>query len=105
MADSVFQYFMNIEYAEYVLEKMIHKSKKLTYISEIHDIDLKDEWLEYRRSSMENYDQIYQGLDKMFYSRKWFVDIANKNHRNVIFTQSVNAEYWNSKYIFNCFIY
>lgn len=104
MADSVFQYFENINYAETVLEKMIHKSRKVTYLSEIHDVTLKDEWLEYRRSSMENYDQIYEGLDKTFYSKEWITDIARRNYKKVIFSKGNNPEYWNSKYVFHCFI-
>ena len=105
MADSVFQYFSGEEYAEDVLGKMILKSKKIVYISEIHDISLREEWLEYRRQSMENYDQVYEGLDKMFYSKDWILDIAKKHNRQVIFTKSDNPEYWNSRYIFNCFIF
>lgn len=105
MADSVFQYFSGEEYAEDVLGKMLLKSKKIVYISEIHDITLREEWLEYRRQSMENYDQVYEGLDKMFYSKDWILDIAKKHNRQVIFTKSDNPEYWNSRYIFNCFIF
>lgn len=105
MADSVFQYFDSKEYAENVLTKMILKSSKVVYISEIHDINLREEWLAYRRSSMENYDQIYKGLDKMFYSRDWIISIAESNGKQAFFSRSENPEYWNSKYVFNCFIY
>ena len=105
MADSVFQYFDSHEYADSVLNKMILKSNKAVYISEIHDMELKEEWLAYRRKSMENYDQIYEGLDKLFYSRDWFSDIARKNNRQAVFTKGENPEYWNSKYAFNCFIF
>lgn len=105
MADSVFQYFSGEEYAEDVLHKMIMKSNKIVYISEIHDVNLKEEWLAYRRQSMENYDQVYEGLDKIIYSKEWIVDIAKKHNRQVIFTKSDNPEYWNSRYIFNCFIF
>lgn len=105
IADSVFQYFGSLEYADNILNKMILKSKKAVYISEIHDIDLREEWLEHRRNSMENYDQIYEGLDKLFYSRQWIRDIAEKNGRQVIFYKNDNPEYWNSRYVFNCFIF
>lgn len=105
MADSVFQYFGSREYAKDILEKMILKSNKVVYISEIHDMDLQKEWLEYRRKSMDNYDQIYEGLGKMFYSREWIDDIAKKFGKQTSFTKSNNPEYWNSKYVFNCFIF
>lgn len=104
MADSVFQYFGSLDYAQNILNKMICKSNKVVYISEIHDITLRTEWLEYRRRSLDNYDQIYEGLDKMFYSKDWLSDIAKKHNKRTIFTNSKNPEYWNSKYVFNCFI-
>ena len=105
MADSVFQYFGSQEYAESILNKMISKADKAVYLSEIHDIKLREEWLEYRRRSMENYDQIYHGLDKMFYSRDWLTNIAEKRGRQAVFFKSENPEYWNSRYVFNCFIF
>ena len=105
MADSVFQYFSGEEYAEDILNKMILKSNKMVYISELHDITLREEWLAYRRKSMEDYDQVYKGLDKMFYSKEWITAIAARHNKQVIFTKGDNPEYWNSKYIFNCFIF
>lgn len=105
MADSVFQYFGSQEYAENILNKMILKANKAVYISEIHDIGLRDEWLENRRSAMENYDQIYEGLDKMFYSKDWISAIARGSGKQVVYTKNNNSEYWNSKYVFNCFIF
>lgn len=105
MSDSVFQYFESIDYAEVVLRKMICKADKLVYIGELHDSRLKEEWLENRRKSMENYDEVYAGLSKMFYSREWIENIAKEFNRQVYFDISDNKEYWNSKYIFNCYIY
>lgn len=105
MADSVLQYFSSEEYAQDVLNKMILKSNKIVYISELHDITLREEWLAYRRKSMDDYDQIYEGLDKMFYSKEWITDIATRHNKQVRFTKGNNPEYWNSKYIFNCFIF
>lgn len=42
---------------------------------------------------------------KIFYSKDWVLDIAQKNGKQVLFSQSENLEYWNSKYVFNCFIF
>lgn len=105
MGGAIFQYFGDRDYAEDVLNKMIHKSEKIVYISELHDIELEEEWLAYRRKSMENYDQIYEGLGKMFYSREWISDIARENGKQIVFTKRDNPEYWNSRYEFNCFIF
>ncbi len=81
------------------------KAVKVVYIVELHDMALKEEWPSYRRSSMKDYDRIYEGLDKTFYSRKWVMDIAERNHKKVLFTSSENSEYWNSRFVYNCFIY
>ncbi len=105
MAGAVFQYFDSLDYAGTVLDKMIQKSEKIVYISELHDLELQEEWLAYRRASMENYDQIYEGLGKLFYSREWILDIADRHGKQAVFTKCDNPEYWNSKYEFNCFIF
>lgn len=104
MAESVFQYFTDIEYAEDVLRKMISKSNTITYLGEIHDATLQEEWLENRRKNTKDHDKIYQGLDKMFYRKEWIEKIACEYGKKVIYTNVENEEYWNSKYIFNCFI-
>lgn len=105
MADSVFQYFDGIDYAETVLRKMLSKADKIVYLGELHDSNLESEWLENRRKAMENYDVIYSGLPKMFYSRDWVEDIAKEYGRKVFFTVADNEEYWNSSYLFNCYIF
>lgn len=105
MADSVFQYFGSLEYAEDILNKMLLKAGKAVYVSEIHDITLRDEWISCRRASMEDYDRIYDGLDKMFYAKEWFSDMAGRHKKQAVFTKSENPEYWNSRYVFNCFIF
>ena len=105
MSDSVFQYFEGLDYAETVLRKMLLKANKLVYIGELHDSSMKEKWLESRRKSMENYDKIYEGLPKMFYSREWISHIAEDYNKKTCFTTWDNQEYWNSKYLFNCYIY
>lgn len=105
MADSVFQYFDGIDYAETVLRKMLSKADKIVYLGELHDSNLKSEWLENRRKAMKNYDEIYSGLPKMFYSRDWVEDISKEYGRKVFFTVPDNEEYWNSSYLFNCYIF
>lgn len=79
MADSVFQYFDDIVYAEAVLRKMLVKANEMVYLGELHDSSQKEEWLEYRRKSMRNYDAVYLGLPKMFYSKDWIRHIDRKS--------------------------
>lgn len=105
MADSVFQYFSDLDYAGTVLRKMLQKADKLVYLGELHNKDSEAEWLAARRKAMENYDEIYKGLGKLFYRKKWLEDIAAEFGKSVLFTASENPEYWNSQYIFNCYMY
>ena len=74
-------------------------------MGELHDAEKQYEWLANRRKLMVNYDEVYAGLDKLFYSKEWLMNIATEYKRSIEFTVSKNPEYWNGKYIFNCFIY
>lgn len=105
MADSVFQYFDELDYAETVLRKMLSKTNKIIYLGELHDEQLKEDWLAHRHAAMKNYDEIYAGLPKMFYNREWLRKIAEEYHKKVCFTTLENKEYWNSKYLFHCYMY
>ena len=87
MADSVFQYFDDIVYAEAVLRKMLVKANEMVYLGELHDSSQKEEWLEYRRKSMRNYDAVYLGLPKMFYSKDWIRHIEEEyNKKSVLYS-------------------
>lgn len=105
LADSVFQYFPDKEYAEEVLRKMIKKANRVVYLGELHDEERENDWLENRRKQMNNYDEVYAGLDRLFYSKEWLSNVASECKKSIEFTVSENTEYWNSKYIFNCYIY
>ena len=84
---------------------MIEKSVKLTYLGEIHNKELEEELMEYRRKTIENYDERYKGLNKLFLRKDWVENIAREYNKKVIFTEVDNPEYMNGKYDFNCYIY
>ena len=104
MSESVFQYFESLEYAEIVLRKMICKAKKLVYLGEIHDKKFEQELLDYRRRTIENYDEKYAGLNKLFFEKEWIEKIASEYGKKVKYSYIDNPEYINGKYEFNCFI-
>ena len=87
------------------MDKMIAKASKLVVLCEIHDLDKKEECLSYRKSIMEDYDSKYEGLDKLFLSKKWIGDKAAANGKRVCFTENVSDVYRNSRYIYNAYIY
>lgn len=105
ISESVFQYFNSYEYAEAVVERMLDKANKLIYIGEISDIEFMEEQLKARRAKIENYDELYKGLERRYYSKEWFEKLADKSGRKIKFTYSQNMEYVNSKYLFNCYMY
>lgn len=104
-SDGVFPYFSDEAYGEAVMEKMIEKAQKAIIILEVFDKTMKAECEEHRRSMMDDYDEKYAGLDKMFYDRDMFRRFAKKHNCGIKFGDVKNEQYWNSRYLFNCFIY
>ncbi len=105
MSESVFQYFDSLDYADEVIRKMMEKSRKLVYIGEIHDKVYEEQLMDYRRKTIEDYDTKYAGLNKLFFEKNWFENIARSYGRSVSFSKVYNPEYINGGYIFNCYIY
>lgn len=105
IADSVFAYFPNEEYGRKVLKKMYDKAKSQIILLEIFDKDLENACNEYRRASVEDYEKKYAGLNKIFYPRQMFIDFAKKYGCKIKFTEVKNDYYWNSRYMYNCYIY
>lgn len=104
LADSVFQYFQSTGYGMSVLEKMWKKAKKSVVITEIHDEEMKEEHLQYRRQCVENYDEKYRGLDKTFYTRDMFLKFAERVGARCELDKPQNDLYWNNKYVFDCYL-
>lgn len=104
-SEGVFAYFPNEEYGEIVLQKMYQKARKLIMISEVFDKDMQSECERHRRELFDNYDEKYKGLDKVFYKREMFIQFAEKHNCRIKFDSIDNEYYWNSKYLFNCYLY
>ena len=100
-SDSVFVYFNDIEYAKNVLEKMHQKAKKAILITEVYDKSKEQECLNYRRSQIDNYDEKYKWLEKLFFDKKFFEDFAKEHNLKIKFFDVKNKYYWNSKYMFS----
>lgn len=103
-SDSVFAYFPDEEYGSVVLEKMYDKAEKMVVLMEIFDKELEEDCISHRKKMIDDYDNKYQGLEKVFYPKDMFIKFAEKNHCEVKFTKVENEYYWNSKYLFNCIL-
>ncbi len=106
LADSVFQYFTSPEKGYNVLQKMFDKSNKMVIITELHDKAMEEEHLAYRRSMVENYDELYKGLEKTFYERDRFLDFPK--HTDMQCTCEIvrpnNDKYWNNRFVFDFYL-
>lgn len=65
----------------------------------------EEEFLAYRRSHIENYDEKYKGLGKLFISRDFFTRFAERENLTITFTQTNLSGYWNNEFVFNVFMY
>ena len=103
ISHSVFHYFTDLEYAEDVIKKMLLKSTKSIGIFDLNNKSKKSEYHQIRKGKMDKheYSKKYEGLDHLFYEKKWFEEIAEKNAVKIkIFDQNFK-DYSNSKLRFN----
>ncbi len=100
-SDSVFVYFTDMEYAKEVLEKMNQKANKAIMVTEVYDKSKEEECINYRKSQIENYEEKYKWLGKLFFDKKFFEDFAKEHNLKIKFFDVNNKYYWNSKYMFS----
>jgi len=107
LSNSVFFYFKSYEYAEVVLEKMVKKSIKCTAILEVNDFAKKEKSMAIRRGylSEQDYEKKYNGLEHLYYEKKWFLNFAKKNNLRIEIQQQNIKNYQNNQYRFNVFMY
>jgi histidinol-phosphate/aromatic aminotransferase/cobyric acid decarboxylase-like protein/choline kinase/trans-aconitate methyltransferase len=106
IANSVFFYFPDYDYAGEVLLKMLAKSRKGILVLDIPDLDRKEETENIRRNALPagEYETLYSGLKHLYYNKNWFVLFAEKQGCKVrIFNQNI-LNYGNSLMRYNCII-
>lgn len=105
LSNSVFSYFPDEQYAKTVLEKMLFKANYSIGIIDIHDITKKEAFIAYRKQEIENYEERYKNLPKLFYSKDFFEEFAAEHHLSCEFANSTMDNYWNNPFIFHCYMY
>lgn len=105
LANSVISYFPDTDYTLGVLEKMFQKTNFSIGLIDVHNIEKKEDFEVYRRKTIENYDELYADLHKLFYSKDFFADFAQKHGLKIEFSESAVENYWNNEFVFNCFMY
>lgn len=102
---SAFEYFYDYEYAKTVLDKMIEKANRSVAVLDVHDINKKSEYNEYRRSIIPNYDEKYADLQKLFYDKSFFVSYAENNNLDLKITSCRLDGYWNAPFTYDVYLY
>ena len=105
LSNSVFSYFPDLAYTEQVLKKCLDKGNYAIGLMDIHDIEKKDDFIAYRKREIENYEERYRGLPKLFYKKEFFSVFAAENDMDITFLPSKVEGYWNNDFIFNVFMY
>lgn len=105
MSNSVFEYFKSDEYAVDVLEKMMDKARYSIAVLDVHDNEKKEQYLQYRRSIIQDYDKKYKNLEKKFFEKKFFEKFARDNFLTIKI-QNTNIEgYWNNQFTYDVYMY
>ena len=103
-SNSVFQYFNDLAYAEHVLEKMFLKSRRSIAVLDVYDKAFEEELIAERRRTIENYDERYKGLPKIFYPRSFFEDFAARHDLSIHFAKNELENYGNAPYTYHVFM-
>lgn len=105
ISNSVFSYFMDYEYAWNVLEKMNDKCLRNIAVIDIFDKNKENEFYEYRRRMIPDYDNRYEGLDKLFYPKLFWLKFAEQSNMDIKFSQAGMDGYWNNDFVYSCYLY
>ncbi len=106
LANSVFHYFSDLQYAEEVLDRMLNKAERAVAILEVPDLSTRDEAERIRRDilSPADYEKKYRGLEHQYYAREWFHRQAAKRGLSCQAFDQCISNYAQSSYRFNCLI-
>jgi hypothetical protein len=106
LANSVFHYFPDLDYAETVVRRMIAAAKRAVAILEVPDMASRDAAEAARRGFLgpQEYEARYAGLEHCYYPRQWFLDIAAKHGLFArTFGQNIPG-YAQNPFRFNCIL-
>ena len=102
---SIFQYFDDEDYARSVTEKMLKKCKHSIAVLDVHDLRLKEQFLDRRRSTIEDYDKKYENTQHLFIPKSMFIDIAEENDCSIKFAHSKIPGYWNWDFTYDVYLF
>lgn len=105
IANSIIQYFPDLEYVETVACLMMEKSLKGSIaILDINDLAKYELYLDIRRKAEPDYDEKYKNFQHLFVNKQFWVDLAAKFNWSVIIEDQNIPKYKNSQFRYNVFI-
>jgi len=105
IANSVFQYFPDLNYVEEVACLMMNKSISGSIaILDINDLAKQELYLSIRRKAEPDYDEKYKGFQHLFIDKQFWIELSFKLNWKVIIEDQDIPEYKNSKFRYNIFI-
>ncbi len=99
-----FNYFPSKEYSEKVLRKIISLSSKTISILDILDVEKEKDEKEFRKETIENYEENYSTISHLYYSKDWFEKILKESNVTWKYIPGIKS-YHNSQFRFNLVIY
>ena len=100
----MFGYFDDFDYAGRVPEKMLLKSRRAIAILDVYDAATEAQHLAHRRRTIENYDERYKNLRKLFYPKSFFEDFAARHDLKIRFAANELKDYVNAPFKYHCFM-
>lgn len=104
-SNSVLSYFRDENYTWNVLERMYKKTKFSIGLIDIHDIEKKDDYISFRKKEIEDYEDRYKNLPKLFFSKTFFQKFAKEHNMDIYFDDYQMDGYWNNEFVFHCYLY
>ena len=105
IANSVFQYFPDLNYVEEVVCLMMNKSASGSIaILDINDLAKQELYLSIRRNAEPDYDEKYKDFQHLFIDKQFWIDLSAKYDWEVIIEDQDIPEYKNSEFRYNTYI-
>lgn len=107
IANSVFQYFADLDYAAAVLDVMFAKARRCVAVLELPDLQHVELAERIRRDhlSEEEYERKYRGFAHQYYARDWFAEQGRVRGYRVELGEQFVPNYAQNSYRFNCFFF
>lgn len=103
VANSVFSYFPDQDYAQEVFARMLAMARKGVAILDVPDLERREAAEAARRAALPpgEYEARYRGLEHRYYSREWFSTLAARHGWQIDVTEQWLAGYGNAPHRFN----